>query len=120
MDCKILFSGNTENIKNFLKQFPDTVDVPGLPGNYTPLIYACSKNDYEKCKLLIDAGADVNKFDDNGRTALHYATFNINTNMIKILLEKNALPMFDIFGKTPFIYSLELNDAEVIRLNRGN
>ena len=47
--------------------------------------------DTSQClKLLLDAGADVNKLDDNGFTAVHSATFSTNVECLKYLIEAGA------------------------------
>jgi hypothetical protein len=40
---------------------------------YTALIWAAAFGTDEHVKLLLDAGADVNSWNDNGRTALMFA-----------------------------------------------
>lgn len=42
-------------------------------GRFKPLIQAAHEGDLEYVLLLLEAGADVNATDDNGRTALDYA-----------------------------------------------
>lgn len=42
----------------------------------TPLHYAVDRASFWMCKLLIEAGADVNSKDDHGLTPLHYTTHN--------------------------------------------
>ena len=47
--------------------------------------------DASQClKLFLDAGADVNKLDDNGFTAVHSATFSTNVECLKYLIEAGA------------------------------
>lgn len=39
----------------------------------TGLMIACSIGDYTSAKMFIKAGAEINKMDGFGRTALHFA-----------------------------------------------
>lgn len=49
---------------------------------------------YKICSLMIDAGVDVNAKDEFGKTALYYAVsgFNIDKEIIRLLLQRGALP----------------------------
>jgi ankyrin repeat protein len=52
-------------------------------------------------KLLVDAGARVNGADENGRTALHYATENDYTGVVDaLLIQKAALNLPDRHNST--------------------
>lgn len=48
-------------------------NTPSTTVGYTPLMQAASSASLELVKLLIDAGADLNAEDEQGRTALDYA-----------------------------------------------
>ena len=56
-----------------------------------PLHLSILSQDTSQClKLLLDAGADVNKQDNNGFTAVHSVTFSINVECLKYLIEAGA------------------------------
>ncbi|MCB6088565.1 ankyrin repeat domain-containing protein [Flavobacterium psychrophilum] len=52
------------------------------------LIYACFFNKTEIAKLLLKAETNINHKDNDGKTALDYATFNKNTELIILLTNK--------------------------------
>eukprot|EP00899_Mesostigma_viride_P010670 jgi/Mesvir1/19604/Mv09901-RA.1 len=56
----------------------------------TALHLACSRQDTDLVKLLIDAGADVNIRDKDGRTPLFSACKNIQLDMTSILIKAGA------------------------------
>jgi ankyrin repeat protein len=65
--------------------------------NKTVLMHAAMCENAEIVKMLIDAGADVNKKDKNGMTALMHAVYNLgqtspksNVEISKILIESGA------------------------------
>ena len=57
-----------------------------------PLHYALSLDKFNAAKILINGGADVNKQDNNGNTALHLATGkpNLNADIIEFLVHNGA------------------------------
>ncbi|KAF3917680.1 Ankyrin-3 [Arthrobotrys entomopaga] len=72
-------------------------------------------------KLLVDHGADVRLADDKGRTPLHKIitgyTFDIDIEMISILLERGADPNArSMAGDTPLSIAKKYNIPEIIEL----
>jgi ankyrin repeat protein len=68
----------------------------------TPSIfYAAYSGDYHSVDQLISQGADVNKLDANGISALLYAVYSQHPNVAELLLEHSA----DVNAKTPSGYS---------------
>ncbi len=64
--------------------------------------------DLKYAKLLLDKGVDINVKDEDGRTALIYATASNNAKMVKYLLFQGAdKTIKDIFGKNALDYSTE-------------
>jgi ankyrin repeat protein len=62
----------------------------GASGGWTPLIAATSKGHYKIVKMLVEHGADLNKFDANGCTALAFAYERGFKNIMELLLSKGA------------------------------
>lgn len=56
----------------------------------TPLILACSMNNYHVVEMLVQHGAAVNQVGDVGQTALQCACKQDNINIVRLLLEKGA------------------------------
>lgn len=84
------------NAKKELKKYPECIDIKNDKG-WTALMIACrNSNIYGECfvKLLLDNGADVNLYDNNGRTALMKSVRNMEKdsteNTIYLLLNNGA------------------------------
>lgn len=72
-----------------------------ITGRRCPLNYAAWDDNVEICDLLLRHGADVNKQDRFGRTALMDASFKGRTETVELLLAKGAKVEFkDEDGKT--------------------
>ena len=72
------------------------------PGGMTPLLYATREGCTECVRLLIEAGAQLNKADPEGVTPLVMAGLNARWDSMKLLLEAGANPdKWDIYGRNP-------------------
>jgi DNA-directed RNA polymerase subunit F len=69
-------------------------------------------NNLVKVQQLVENGADVNAQDNDGKTALHYASSIVdNLEVVKYLVEKKAdLNVQDNRGRTPLHYASEVKD----------
>ncbi len=82
-----------QNCKSFLSSYTYL--------GVSPLMMAIEKNNYELLKFLLCKGADINKQNKLGMTALHIAILLEKKDAIKILLERNAnTELKDIKGNT--------------------
>jgi len=109
-------------------------------GGATPLILAAVFNRNEIAILLLEAGADINKVNNQGSTALHSAAFFCHKPVVETLLRYKAdcavrnkagataleslsgpyeqvAPIYEYFSKILAPQGLEL-DMEVIKANR--
>jgi len=72
---------------------------------YTPLMQASLKDErYDSAKLtrlLLDAGAKMDLQNEEGNTALHYASRSGNVVVIEMLLKRGAKRLKNHLGKTP-------------------
>lgn len=76
---KLLLSKNAD---------PNQQEQAGLQG--TPLMYAASRNDITIPKLLVQAGAEINKLDINKDPAMNWATYYGNVATMKWLISQGA------------------------------
>jgi ankyrin repeat protein len=68
-------------------------------------------------QLLLERGANITAKDDQGRTALHYATQDGRKDTVQLLLERGAdIAAKDNTGRTALHYAAAVEDEEVIQL----
>ena len=78
---------------------------------------AVVKGYYEISERILQSDVDVNGFDQNGTTALHYAVMYKNYNLTKLLVSYKANPLIkDNRGVTPLDYANMYKDKELQNL----
>ncbi len=76
-------------------------------GGLTPLLYAARENCRECVEILLKHGADVNKADPTGVSALVFALMNSNWDIAKRLVEAGAdVNQWDIYGQGPLAVAI--------------
>ncbi|XP_029281408.1 uncharacterized protein LOC115003658 [Cottoperca gobio] len=90
-------------------------------GAPTPLISSILLPDSQnRCKfveLLLQRGANVNRQDGNGRTALSYACEKGFLDAVKVLVRNNADPeIVDVWGNTALMYATVAGHSSVVEL----
>lgn len=79
-------------------------------GGLTPLLYAAREGCTECVKLLIEAGADINKTDPESVTPLLMATLNARWDSARLLIEAGAwLDKWDYYGRFPLYGAVDYN-----------
>ena len=107
-------NNNIQSIKNYI-YFGYDLNVDNY--GYTPLIYVSISNQIEIAKLLLNAGADVNKQNNIGSTALIYAAYNNNIEIVKLLLNSDAdIDKQNSAGRTALMSAAYNNNREIIEL----
>lgn len=94
-------------IASFLLQHGAKADYPRSPKGRTALIVACAYyGGVPLCRVLLNAGSDVNAVTKDGVTALMLAASNNKVDVVEYLLSRGANPLFkDAGGKTALDYA---------------
>ncbi|GMU19396.1 MAG: hypothetical protein AMXMBFR12_05880 [Candidatus Babeliales bacterium] len=72
------------------------------------LIHAAADNNLKKVQLLLKAGANVDKQDKGGITALWWAVYHINYDMVKALVEAGAdVNITTVGGGKPLLNTID-------------
>ena len=82
----------------------------------TPLVAAVEANQTEAVRLLLTRGANVNKKLRRGQTALMFASYKGNTELVRLLLSNAADPTADCEGNTALSWAKEKGHAEIVNL----
>ena len=96
----------------------------GSSSGHTPLIRASSQYEsdasVELVRALLEAGADVNETNFDGRTALHRAASLGNTEIVRALLDAGANPNFyGVDGNSPLSLAREEGYMRIVSLLRS-
>ena len=101
--------------------WPERGERDPTPGAKTPLLYAAREGHEQIAKLLLDAGADIEKADADGVTPLLTAVLNGNLSLAQMLIARGAKPnVSDWFGETPLWAAVDLRNRDVAGPTRDN
>ncbi len=114
-------AGNSAKITDMIIEKVDKKFINDSLKDKTPLIIAVGNSYLETVKKLIENGANVNKYDDEGWSALTYAANNGDIEIAKILLENNVRIKDELLYaiKSPIIES-RIDMMKLLIENRAN
>ena len=95
---------------------PDLIDTGDKDGQ-TPLMFACQRGSVDVARVLLEHRANVSCRDNEGRTALHWASFKVDMpEMIALLTNYGADPdVLSNLGLTALHYASMLGFPENAR-----
>jgi ankyrin repeat protein len=81
------------------------------------LLEGCESGDYNKVRLALNFGADVNAKKYDGRTPLHWASRYNDIEIAKLLLKAGAdVEAINDYGETPLHWASRYNRIEIVGL----
>ena len=109
--------GNKRFVERYIKNKED-LNVTDYQYNNTGLIYAIHNGYYDIAKILIDAGADINKQNKLGGTALSVAAFNEDKKILKLLIDNNVNLNSKLKkdGHTPLICASHEDNTDIVKI----
>jgi uncharacterized protein len=94
--------------------WPERGERDPIPGAKTPLLYATREGHEDVAKLLLDAGAAIEKADADGVTPLLMAVLNGHIPLAQVLIARGAnVNVSDWYGETPLWAAVDLRDLDV-------
>ncbi len=116
MTSPLLLLSKDEKMTKLLLEHGADVSLGDAAQNMTALMEASRNGNINQAKLLIQAGAVINRKDDYGRTALHYSVGNLNAKFGVYLIELGAfLDAQDFEGNTPLMRAVYHGDHEFVK-----
>jgi ankyrin len=84
-----------------------------IPGAMTPLLYAARDGRLESARLLLDAGAEIERADANGITPLLASIANNHPDVARLLVDRGAnVNAVDWYGRTPLWTAVEVRNMD--------
>lgn len=99
--------GNTDRIVEILERGETAVDAAEFPSGNTPLMFAATENNPEAVRTLLKAGAEVDRLDIGGLSALHKAAQKGSADATKALLEGGADASLQTPERVGSVYPLQ-------------
>jgi ankyrin repeat protein len=85
--------------------------------NVTPLYRACEKSSIDLCKILLDAGANIDFQTGFGRTCLHVAIEVRDEVLLQFLVERGArIDIPDVRGRTPLRLAIDDENVDAVKI----
>ena len=115
-------SGGTLTKESILEPYDDTLHTkPRLPPRPNELnemlLVATNSNDFDLCRTLLDAGADVNTTTNGGSTPLYFAAGIGNIDLCQLFIDNGAnINHQNNNGSTALIKSAIYNKSNICRL----
>ncbi|EMY62414.1 ankyrin repeat domain-containing protein [Leptospira terpstrae] len=110
-------TGNTERVRQLIKQGYDINTPEDTFEKLTPLMIASKEGHTEIVSLLVSTNVDLNAKTRNGHTALMMAAYNRYPRIVKILLDAGANPnLVTNEGHTALSEILLSEKEEIVRL----
>lgn len=109
-------SSSMYNADVFAKQLKDS---PGVIESYGPhlLREAIQKRYFDIVKILVEAGADINKNDTEGVNAVHEMAMSNSDEMMRYFLEKKGdLTLKEFHGRTPLLCACSSASPKTIKV----
>ena len=109
---KDVLDGKVRDVRKWIERGENITQYDGY-GNAA--IHLATEKGYRGvCKVLIDAGADVNQRNLSvGWTAVHYAAYEGHTDLLRMLIAHGAIPdLQDSSGDTAETYAREWENNE--------
>lgn len=110
-------AGRTEVVKYLLSKRA-LINIQEYHNGMTPLILATKNNQTEMAKLLVKRNANTDLRDKAGRTAIHYAAWNYNHELVNFLARQNDIKRIiniqDYHGNTPLHLLVTDDDFETL------
>jgi uncharacterized protein len=101
--------------------WPERGERDPIPGAKTPLLYAARDGHLEVVKLLLAAGASLEKADADGVTPLLMAILNNQIGVAGHLLQAGAnVRAADWYGQTPLFAAVDMRNLDVAGPARNN
>lgn len=101
--------------------WPERGERDPIPGAKTALLYAAREGHVEVAKLLLAAGADIEKADADGVTPLLMAVLNGQVPLAHYLIGRGAnVRAADWYGQTPLYAAVDLRNLDVAGPSRDN
>ena len=101
--------------------WPERGERDSIPGAKTPLLLAAREGHLDMVKLLVGAGAALEKADADGVTPLLIATLNGRFEVARFLLDKGAnAKVADWYGQTPLFAAVDYRNLDVPGPTRDN
>ncbi|PNT72856.1 integrin-linked protein kinase 1 [Brachypodium distachyon] len=80
------------------------------------LMYMAHEGNADGIRELLDAGADPNFRDSDGRTAMHISACEGHADVVELLLDRGAVAVEDQWGSTPLADAMHYQNHDVIKI----
>ncbi len=110
---KAIINNNSKKVNYLLKKGSDPLFKKNIDDD-SLLMFSVRHKQLNIIKLLVDHGANINKYNDT-MTPLMWSIKNNDLNLVKFLIELGANINYSTTSITPFMLAIEHNAIEIIK-----
>ncbi|KAF9878297.1 hypothetical protein CkaCkLH20_04335 [Colletotrichum karsti] len=89
-DATADIKGDAQILETLITKYHASINSPRLLNGSLPLHSAASRGSISQVRILIDAGAEIDATNNDGRTPLHWAAENGRWDVVELLLDRKA------------------------------
>ena len=115
----LIEQGDCTKVRDFFKQYPETINKISSDHDWTPVMYACRYGNLEMLLMLQEIGFTFDRNNTASSNLLHLSFYSYNIKIVRYLISNLELNMKEISQLIKFSGFLKKKDIALLLLLNG-